>query len=135
MIKSELVQRVAGQSPHLYQRDVENIVNAVLGEIVARWPEAIALSCAASELFTSKFARRERPAIPEPALSCLCRRKHSRFLGVPEKFASGSTRARSRADVAARRRRGLAAGRARAADGDAGDRVPPQHIASRRHAP
>ena len=33
MIKSELVQRIAGQNPHLSQRDVENIVNAVLGEI------------------------------------------------------------------------------------------------------
>ena len=33
MIKSELVQRIAGQNPHLYQRDIENIVNAVLGEI------------------------------------------------------------------------------------------------------
>ena len=35
MIKSELVQRVATQNPHLYQRDVENIVNAILGEIIA----------------------------------------------------------------------------------------------------
>ena len=35
MIKSELVQRIAAQNPHLYQRDVENIVNAILGEIVA----------------------------------------------------------------------------------------------------
>src|SRR5947209_19468440 len=35
MIKSELVQRSAGQNPHLYQRDIENIVNAVLGEITA----------------------------------------------------------------------------------------------------
>jgi integration host factor subunit beta len=34
MIKSELVQRIAGQNPHLYQRDVENIVTAILGEIV-----------------------------------------------------------------------------------------------------
>src|SRR5215471_10192696 len=34
MIKSELVQRISGQNPHLYQRDVENIVNAILGEIV-----------------------------------------------------------------------------------------------------
>src|SRR5262249_298258 len=33
MIKSELVQRIAAQNPHLYQRDVENIVNAILGEI------------------------------------------------------------------------------------------------------
>ena len=33
MIKSELVQRIAAQNPHLYQRDVENIVNAILGEV------------------------------------------------------------------------------------------------------
>lgn len=33
MIKSELVQRIADKNPHLYQRDVENIVNAILGEI------------------------------------------------------------------------------------------------------
>lgn len=34
MIKSELVQRVADQNRHLYHRDVENIVNAILDEIV-----------------------------------------------------------------------------------------------------
>lgn len=33
MIKSELVQTIAEQNPHLYQRDVENIVNAILDEI------------------------------------------------------------------------------------------------------
>ena len=35
MIKSELVQRIASQNPHLYQRDIENIVNAVLCEVTA----------------------------------------------------------------------------------------------------
>jgi integration host factor subunit beta len=35
MIKSELVQRVAAQNPHLYQRDVELVVNAILDEITA----------------------------------------------------------------------------------------------------
>lgn len=34
MIKSELVQRIAEHNPHLYQRDVEHIVNAILEEIV-----------------------------------------------------------------------------------------------------
>jgi integration host factor subunit beta len=34
MIKSELVQRIAVQNPHLYQRDVENIVNTILNEII-----------------------------------------------------------------------------------------------------
>jgi integration host factor subunit beta len=33
MIKSELVQRLAERNPHLYQRDIEAIVNAVLDEI------------------------------------------------------------------------------------------------------
>lgn len=33
MIKSELVQAIADKNPHLYQRDVENIVNAILDEI------------------------------------------------------------------------------------------------------
>ena len=35
MIKSELVLRIAEQNPHLYQRDVENIVNAILEEITS----------------------------------------------------------------------------------------------------
>jgi integration host factor subunit beta len=33
MIKSELVQRIAERNPHLYLRDVENIVNAILDEM------------------------------------------------------------------------------------------------------
>ena len=33
MIKSELVQKISEQNPHLYQRDVEHIVNAILDEI------------------------------------------------------------------------------------------------------
>ena len=33
MIKSELVQRLAARNPHLYQRDVENIVDAILNKI------------------------------------------------------------------------------------------------------
>ncbi len=35
MIKSVLVQRIAARNPHLYQRDVENIINAILNEIAS----------------------------------------------------------------------------------------------------
>src|ERR1700730_17759045 len=35
MIKSELVGRVAAQNRHLYQRDVEKVVDAILDEIAA----------------------------------------------------------------------------------------------------
>ena len=33
MIKSELVQRLAEKNGHLYQRDIEKIVNAILDEV------------------------------------------------------------------------------------------------------
>ncbi len=33
MIKSELIQKLAEDNPHLYQRDVERIVSAVFDEI------------------------------------------------------------------------------------------------------
>ncbi len=35
MIKSELVTKIAERNPHLYQRDVEHVVNAVLEEVVS----------------------------------------------------------------------------------------------------
>ena len=35
MIKSDLVERIAGQNPHLYRRDAESIVNAILDAIIA----------------------------------------------------------------------------------------------------
>ena len=34
MIKSELIERIASQNPHLYQQDIENIVNAIIDDIV-----------------------------------------------------------------------------------------------------
>jgi integration host factor subunit beta len=33
MIKSELIEKLSAENPHLFQRDVENIVNAILDEI------------------------------------------------------------------------------------------------------
>ena len=34
MIKSELVKRISSQNPHLYERDIEKIVNTILDEMV-----------------------------------------------------------------------------------------------------
>lgn len=33
MIKSELITKIALQNPHLYERDIENVVSAILDEI------------------------------------------------------------------------------------------------------
>jgi integration host factor subunit beta len=35
MAKSELVQKLAEANPHLYQRDVEGIVNVIFNEVAA----------------------------------------------------------------------------------------------------
>ncbi len=35
MIKSELIEKIAAQNPHLFQRDVELIVNVIFDEIIA----------------------------------------------------------------------------------------------------
>lgn len=35
MIRSELIQKIADDNPHLYQRDVEKIVNTIFEEITA----------------------------------------------------------------------------------------------------
>ena len=34
MIKSELVKRISSQNPHLYDRDIEKIVNVILNEMI-----------------------------------------------------------------------------------------------------
>ena len=34
MIRSELIQKIADENPHLYQRDVERIVNTIFDEII-----------------------------------------------------------------------------------------------------
>tara|TARA_B110000503_G_C7014392_1_gene357086 strand:- start:248 stop:529 length:282 start_codon:yes stop_codon:yes gene_type:complete len=34
MIRSELIQRIADENPHLYQRDVEKIVNMIFDEVI-----------------------------------------------------------------------------------------------------
>jgi integration host factor subunit beta len=34
MIKSELIERISSQNPHLFERDVEKVVNAILDEMV-----------------------------------------------------------------------------------------------------
>jgi integration host factor subunit beta len=58
VIKSELVQRMAARNPHLYQRDIENIIDAVLGEIV----DALARSSTRSPRGFGAFSTKQRHA-------------------------------------------------------------------------
>lgn len=58
MIKSELVQKICAQNPHLYQRDVENIVEAILRQII----EAMRRGDRVELRGFGAFAVKERPA-------------------------------------------------------------------------
>ena len=54
MIKSELVQRLSAKCPHLYQRDVQRIVNIVLGEIVEAFRNGDRVELRGFGTFTAK---------------------------------------------------------------------------------
>jgi integration host factor subunit beta len=58
VIKSELVGRVATANPHLYQRDVENVVNAILDAI----SEALARGDRVELRGFGAFSVKSRPA-------------------------------------------------------------------------
>ena len=58
MIKSELVEAIALRNPHLYQRDVENIVNAILDEIT----DALARGARVELRGFGAFSVKTRPA-------------------------------------------------------------------------
>jgi integration host factor subunit beta len=62
MIKSELVQRIAEHNPHLYQRDVENIVNAILDEIVAALARGDRVELRGFGAFSARMCRSTRRA-------------------------------------------------------------------------
>ncbi len=72
MIKSELVQRIADRNPHLYLRDVEKIVNAILDESSmpgARRPGGIAWFGA----FSVKHRDARLGRNPAHRRACFCR--------------------------------------------------------------
>ncbi len=58
MIKSELVQKLSEQNPHLYQRDIEKVVNAILDTIT----DALAQGGRAELRGFGSFAVRHRGA-------------------------------------------------------------------------
>jgi len=54
MIKSELVQKLATQSPHLYERDLKRVVNIVLDEIVSALKNSDRVELRGFGTFTAK---------------------------------------------------------------------------------
>ena len=89
MIKSELVQRIAEHNPHLYQRDVENIVNAILDEIVAALVRGDRVELRGFGAFSVKHLPPAPGAIRAPGHTCRWIRRVFRFSRRARKCASG----------------------------------------------
>ena len=58
MIRSELIQKIADENPHLFQRDVERIVNTIFEEVI----EAMARGDRVELRGFGAFSTREREA-------------------------------------------------------------------------
>jgi Bacterial DNA-binding protein len=65
MIKSELLQRISLTSPHLHQRDVEKVVNAILDEITVAMARGDRVELRGFGTFGVKTWRLGPPVIPE----------------------------------------------------------------------
>ena len=74
MLKSELAQRLLAQNPHLYQRDAEDVVNAMLGEIVAAMArgdhvELRGFGAFTVKQFSARMRRNPKNGVPRPGRS------------------------------------------------------------------
>jgi nucleoid DNA-binding protein len=74
MIRSELIQRIADENPHLYQRDVERIVNTIFEEVTSAMARGDRVELRASGHFRSRSATRAPGAIRAPATASLSRK-------------------------------------------------------------
>jgi len=57
MIRSELIQKIADDNPHLYQRDVERIVNTIFDEITAAMSKGDRVELRGFGAFSGKLLR------------------------------------------------------------------------------
>ena len=55
MIKSELIDRISAQNPHLYRQDAEKIVNTIFAEITAAMARGDRVELRGFGVFFTKF--------------------------------------------------------------------------------
>src|SRR6516225_8786890 len=89
MMKSELVKRIASQNPHLFERDIEKIVNAILDEMIELCVAEIESNCGDSECFQLSSEKPVKGAILKLVLSSRSERKLSLTSRRERRCASG----------------------------------------------
>jgi len=76
LVKSELVQRLVARNPHLYRRDVENIVDAILGVIADALARFDRVELRGFGVFTTKQRRARTGRNPRTGDNVLVTEKH-----------------------------------------------------------
>jgi integration host factor subunit beta len=83
MIKSDLIERISSQNPHLYQRDVEKVVNAILDQITEALARGDRVELRGFGAFSAKLreartgrnpSRSNRKPVPSSRLEKKCAR-------------------------------------------------------------
>jgi integration host factor subunit beta len=77
------VQRLVARNPHLYQRDVENIVDAILGEITGALARFDRVELRGFGVFSTKQRRARTGRNPRTGDNILVTEKHAPVFRVP----------------------------------------------------
>src|SRR5260370_37720058 len=65
MKKSELIERISSQNPHLFQRDIEKIVSAIIDEIVQALRRGDRVELRGFGVFSAKLREAHRGRNPK----------------------------------------------------------------------
>ena len=95
MIRSELIQKIADENPHLYQRDVERIVNAIFEEIIDAMARGDRVELRGFGAFSVKKRDARRAATRAPARPWTSTRSTCPSSRRASSCATGSTASRS----------------------------------------
>lgn len=79
MIRSELVERIAAENPHLYQRDVERIIATIFDEIIDAMAEGDRVELRGFGSFSVKHRAARRGRNPRTGETVDVEEKHVPF--------------------------------------------------------
>src|SRR5690349_4349237 len=100
MIKSELIEKLAEQNPHLYRQDVEDLINAILDTITDALTQGAGLSCVGLACSRPSGAAHVLDEIRAKARRSGCQRKCIRCSRRAARCFASSIPARDRPHVA-----------------------------------
>jgi integration host factor subunit beta len=79
MIKSELVRRIGMQKPHMYERDLENVVNTVLAKIATSLSRGVRVEIRGFGVFSVRNRRARTGRNPRSGASVVVSQKFFPF--------------------------------------------------------